>query len=75
MRPAVWRARELTRVGVETIDVYGGAVVAPGFAAGGAALVLAVQELADVVGQLFAIGLLGFNVHGVGPLVVGGDGA
>jgi len=36
-------------------------------------LVVAVQDAADGVGDQFTLGLLSFDVHGEGPIVVAGN--
>ena len=52
-----------------------GGVLTPRFCSGDQTLVVAVQESADGVGEQCAVGLLGFDVHGAGSVVVGGDAA
>jgi hypothetical protein len=49
-----------------------GGVLSPRVFAGVQALVVAVQNATDGVGDQFTLGLLGFDVHGEGPLVVAG---
>ena len=51
----------------------GGGVVAPCLAACGAAGVVAVEQPANDFGEQLAVGVFGFGVHGVGPVIVGQD--
>jgi len=55
------------------VGPFAGLVVAPGFAAGGAALVVAVEGLGDLGGQVLAWGVFGFGVQGAGSIVVTQD--
>ncbi|QEM48602.1 hypothetical protein [Mycolicibacterium grossiae] len=48
-------------------------MLAPGGPPGAAALLMAVEDLADDVGEVFAGGVFGFDVHGAGAVVVGQD--
>jgi hypothetical protein len=48
-------------------------VLAPNFCSGDQALVVAVKNPLDGRGQQFTAGLLGLEVHGVGPVVIGRD--
>ena len=47
--------------------------LAPRIASGDQPFVVPFQDATDNVGEQFAVGLLGFNVHGAGPVVVGDD--
>jgi len=56
-----------------SVGPFAGLVVAPGVASGGAALVVAVQRVGDVGGQVLAWGVFGFAVQGVGADVITQD--
>ena len=50
-----------------------GGVLSPRVFVGVLALVVAVQDATDGIGDQFTLGLLGFDVHCEGPIVVAGN--